>query len=74
MEGIEYFQNKKFFEKLFGFFQDLGVNFWEEFLGGFFLEGFFWRKEFFVYIGIDLSVKILIFVKILSQWRRKEEE
>ena len=38
------------------------------------MEGFFWEdfwEEFFVYIGIE---KILIFVKILSQWRRKEEE
>ena len=33
----------------------------------------FW-EEFFVYIGIDLFVKILVFVKILSQDRRKEEE
>ena len=43
------------------------------------MEGFFWvdfgrifLEEFFVYIGIDLFVKILVFVKILSQ--RKEEE
>jgi hypothetical protein len=58
--------------------------FWEDFFGSFFLGGFlggffgriirriFW-EEFFVYIGIDLFVKILDFVKILSQWRRKEE-
>jgi hypothetical protein len=50
-------------------------------LGGFFwrifLEELFWEafcEEFFVFIGIDLFVNILIFVKILSQWRRKEEE
>ena len=49
-----------------------GRIFLEGFLGGL-LEGFFW-EEFFVYIGIDLFVKILVFVKILSQWRRKEEE
>ena len=36
-----------------------------------FLGKILW-KEFFVYIGIDLFVKILVFVKILSQ--RKEEE
>ena len=54
--------------------------FWRNLLGGFFgriswedfLEGFFW-EEFFVYIGIDLFVNIFISVKILSQWRRKEE-
>ena len=50
-----------FLEDFFGGF------FWEDFLGGFFWE------EFFVYIGIDLFVKILVFVKILSQWRRREE-
>ena len=49
--------------------------FWRNFLGGFFWEDFFGRifwEEFFVYIGIDLFVKILVFVKILSQGRRKE--
>ena len=38
---------------------------WEDFL----LGGILWEKVF-VYIGIDLFVKILVFVKILSQWRR----
>ena len=41
-----------------------------DFLGGIFWEEFW--EEFFVYIGIDLFVKILVFVKILSQGRRKE--
>ena len=59
-----------------GFFgrNSLGGFFWEDFLGGFFgriIGRIFW-EEFFVYIGIDLFVKILVFVKILSQ--RKEEE
>ena len=53
----------------------------EDFFGKFFLGGFFFGRiisrifweEFFVYIGIDLFAKILDFVKILSQWRRKEE-
>ena len=63
-----------FWEDFFGgiyFAEFFGRNF----LGGFFWENFwedlFW-EEFFVYIGIDLFVKILVFVKILSQWRRKE--
>ena len=38
---------------------------WEDILGGILWE------EFFVYIGIDLFVKILVFVKILS--KSKEE-
>ena len=49
-----------------------GGFFWEDFLGGFFGR-IFW-EEFFVYIGkvilnmegVDLFVKILVFVKILS--------
>ena len=53
----------------------------EDFFGKFFfgriffgriISRIFW-EEFFVYIGIDLLVKILDFVKILSQWRRKEK-
>ena len=53
-----------------------GGSFWEEifgrtFFGGFFLEDFFLEK-FFVYIGTDLSVKILVFVKILSECRRRK--
>ena len=44
----EIFQNfQEIFENFWGGF------FWKDFLGGFFLE------EFFVYIGIDLLVKIL---------------
>ena len=51
-------------------FLDFGVTFLgiflEEFLGknfltGFFCGGFFWRNS----LGIDLFVKILVFVKIL---------
>ena len=39
----------------------LGGFFWEDYLGG-----ILWEE-----IGIDLFVKILVFVKILSQWRRR---
>ena len=62
----------------------LGGFFWKEFFGRNFLGGIFWEKFFgrnylftLWYLnmeGIDLYVKILVFVKILSQWRRKEEE
>ena len=55
--------------------------FWEEFFRRILSEKSFWEffwediwEEFFVYIGIDLFVKILVFVKILSEWKRKEEE
>ena len=58
----------------------LGGFFGRNFFGGIFLGGFFW-EEFFVYIvkvicylnmkGINLFVSILVFVKILSQGRRK---
>ena len=77
---MEEFFRRKFFGNFSGGF------FWRNFLGGIFLAdifgriflgGFFWEnflEESFVYIGIDFFVKILIFVKILSQWRRKEEE
>ena len=54
--------------------------FWWNFLGGFFwedfLEDFFGRNSTKSYLnieGIDLFVKILVFVKILSKSRRKEE-
>ena len=36
-------------------------DYWEDFLGGILWE------ELFVYIGIDLFVKTLVFVKILSK-------
>ena len=63
-------------------------NFWKKFLGrifwgGFFGEKFFGRNSLFTLLklfeygrteGIDLFVKILVFVKILSKWRRKKEE
>ena len=41
-------------------------NFLEDFFGEDSLGGTLW-EEFFVYIGIDLFVKILVFVKILSK-------
>ena len=45
------------------------------FLGGFFGEDFFGRNFFGRNsLEIDLFVKILVFVKILFQWRRKEDE
>ena len=50
-----------FFGRIF-----LGGFFGGDFLGGFFLGGILW-EEFFVYIGIDLFVNILVFVKILSK-------
>jgi hypothetical protein len=55
----------------------LGGFFWEDFFGRIiwriFWGGILW-EESFVYIGIDLFVKILVFVKILSKSTRKEEE
>ena len=73
MKGIGYFQNLRNF-------LDISENFWEKFLGGFFgrifledlLRGILW-EEFFVYIGIDLFVEILVFVKILSKSKEEEE-
>ena len=72
----------EFFEKLFGNFLSifgefpgrfLGRNFWGEIFWKDFFGRIFW-EESFVYVGIDLFVKILVFVKILSQSTRKEEE
>ena len=56
-------------QKFFGFF---GKIFWEDFLGGF-LGGFFWRNSlcYFNVEGIDLFVKILVFVKILSKSQKE---
>ena len=66
-----------FCEKFFGGF------FWEDFgrrilLGGINLGESFWEdfgriffEELFVYIGIELIVKILVFVKILSPWKEE---
>ena len=61
-----------------GFF---GRILWEDFfLGGFFWEDFWedciWRNSLFYFNveGIDLFVKILVFVKIFSKSTRKEEE
>ena len=48
----EFFQ-RIFLEEFFG-----GETFWEDFFGRIFWRGFF-CEEFFVYIGIDLFVKIL---------------
>ena len=45
----------------------LGEFFWEEFFRSNFLRGIFW-EEFF---GKNLNMKGI--VKILSEWRRKEE-
>ena len=45
-----------------GFF---GRNFWEEFLGGTFWEDFF-GGSYLNIKGMDLFVKILVFVKILQ--------
>ena len=62
-----------------GIFSKSSEFFWRNVLGKFFGEDFFGRifwEEFFVYIGIDLFVKILVFVKILSKSKkvgRKEE-
>ena len=65
----------------------LGGFFWQDFLGrnslgGFFWEVFFGRNSYIVKVvsqlsylnmeGIDLFVKILVFVKILSESTRKE--
>ena len=47
--------------------------FWKNFLEGYFWEKFLGGIFKLNMKGIDLFVKILDFVKILSQWRRKEE-
>ena len=61
---IYFFENfREFFRRIFGGIS-LAEFFWRNFFGGILWE------EFFVYIGIDLFVKIWVFVKILSQWRR----
>ena len=54
---------EKFFWRIF-----LGGFFWRIFLEDFFggLLGGILKEEFFIYIGIDLFVKILVFVKILG--------
>ena len=52
------------------FLEDFLEKFFDEnFLGGF-LWGVFWEK-FFVYIGIDLFVKILFFVRLWGNAKRK---
>ena len=54
----------------------LGVIFWEDFFGRIFWEDFFW-EDFFErnslrgILCLHRFVKILVFVKILSQWRRR---
>ena len=73
----DYFDLKKKL-KLLGIFLEIfledffGGMFWEKFFRRIFSGGFFW-EEFLVCIGIDLFVKILVFVKILSQGRRRKE-
>ena len=70
---------EKFFGRIFWGRIFLGGFFWEDFLGGFLrriLGGILW-EELFVLLdveGIDLFVKILVFVKILSKSTRKEEK
>ena len=77
-----------FFLEEFFWSNFLGEIFWKDFLGGFFgriffgriflgglfLEEIFGRNSLFYFNveGIDLFVKILVFVKILSESTRKE--
>ena len=55
-----------------------GGIFWEKFFGGIFLGGFFWEDFWEDFLGGILClhwncfVKILVFVKILSESTRKE--
>ena len=50
----------------------LGGFFWEDFLGGFFFgEDFYERNSLRGILCLHRFVKILVFVKILSQWRRR---
>ena len=70
-EFIEGFLGGIYWEDFFG------RIFWEDFLGGFFWEEFFGRNSLFTLLKsakllqIDLFIKILFFVKILS--KSKEE-
>ena len=62
----------------------MGEIFWEDFLGRIFMQGIFWddfrdnlfrRKSTRSYLnieGIDLFVKILVFVEILYKEGRRE--
>ena len=53
----------------------LGGFFWEDFLGGFFgriIGRIFW-EEFFVYIGIDLFVKIWFLSRFWGNERKEIE-
>ena len=54
----------------------LGGFFWEEFLRRIFWEKFFGRNSLFYFDveGIDLFVKILVFVKILSKSKEGRKE
>ena len=47
----------------------MGGFFWEDFFGGFFWEDFFVRV-----LCLRWCVKILVFVKILSEWRRRKDK
>ena len=64
------FLGEIFWKDILGFFWE--DFFWEDFFGRIFLGGFLGGlhlEEFFVFFnveGIDLIVKILVFVKILS--------
>jgi hypothetical protein len=55
-----------------GFRPQRRAIFFEEFFWRIVLNGILW-EEFFVYIGIDLFVKSLVFVKILSQCQEGQE-
>ena len=67
---MEFFWSGGIFFAKFFWRNFLGEIFGEDFLGKIFWGGILW-KDFFVYIRIDSFVKILVFVKILYQWRRK---
>jgi hypothetical protein len=75
----ENFLGEIFWEDFFGRIF-LGEFFWEKFFWGNFLGGIFWEKFFgrnflggILCLHCYLNMKrIDLFVKILSQWRRKE--
>ena len=70
------------FSKSWEFFGDFFGNFLDDFFGRNFLGGIFWEdilrgilclhcESYLNMKGIDLFVKILVFVKILSQWKKE---
>ena len=62
-----------FFRRIF-LGRTFGEDFWGGFFGGLFLEEFFGRNSLFYFNveGIDLFVKILVLVKILSESRKRK--